>query len=89
MRKCVARVCIYFSAAGGVLAVAWWLIFFHQLLGSNVKVASKCFYQTYIECEVGNIFEWFTGIPYYRPELLWISIGIFLFGMLLLSFPSD
>ena len=89
MRKRVAKLCIFLSAIGGIIAVAWWLIFFHQLLGSNVKVASKCFYRTYRECEIGNIFEWFTGIPYYRPELLWVSVGTFLFGMFLLSFSSE
>ena len=89
MRRRTAQILILLGAGGGLISVAWWLLFFFQLLGQNVKAASKCFYQTHAECEIVGILEFFVGIPFYKPELLWISMGVFFVGLIVFSFPSD
>ena len=61
------------AAVGFVAALVWWLSFFHQMLGEDVKKASECFYSTTLECEIGNVIGGFMDIPPYDPVLLWAS----------------
>ena len=71
------------GALGFVAATAWWLLFFEPLLGESVKEASACFYQTTLECEVGNLVGQIGNVPPYSPESLWASAAAFIVGVLI------
>ncbi|MBT3659846.1 MAG: hypothetical protein HOB37_15260 [Rhodospirillaceae bacterium] len=73
---------------GFVIALAWWLLFFHQMLGDDVKAASECFYRTTVQCEIGNFVGSFFDTPPYEPALLWASAGTFVVGLLISVFTS-
>ncbi|MBT6093845.1 MAG: hypothetical protein HOH04_03115 [Rhodospirillaceae bacterium] len=77
------KLLILFGLATFMAALAWWLAFFHQMLGDDVKRASECFYSTTLECEVGNMVGHFMDIPPYDPVALWISGVIFGMGLLI------
>lgn len=66
-----------------VAAVAWWYLFFEQMLGENVKQASECFYFTTDSCSVGNLVGYFGDIPTYSPFAFWISVMTMALGLLL------
>lgn len=68
---------------GFVGATAWWYMFFEGLLGTSVKEASACFYQTTSSCEVGNMIGAFGEMPTYSPMALWVSVGLFVGGGLI------
>jgi hypothetical protein len=55
-------------------------------MGENVKDASACFYQTTMECKVGNLVGQVGDIPPYSPVSLWVSgvvfgVGIVMYGL--------
>ncbi len=71
---------------GGVAFIAaliWWMTFFRQMLGEDVKRASECFYSTTLECEIGNVVGSFMDIPPYDPVLLWGAGVLFGAGLLI------
>ena len=72
-----------FGATGCGTALIWWLWFFHQMLGDDVKAASECFYTTTVQCEVGNFVGFFMDVPPYEPALLWFAGGAFGLGLLI------
>lgn len=65
-----------------LLALIWWLGFFHQMLGDDIKRASECFYSTTMECQIGNLIGGFTDIPAYDPILLWVAGAMMGLGLL-------
>jgi len=76
------KILIGLGVFGFVAATAWWLLFFEPLLGVSVKDASACFYQTTVECEVGNLVGQIGDVPPYSPASLWISSVVFIVGIL-------
>lgn len=66
-------------------AVGWWYAFYEQFLGQDVKEASECFYYTTNLCAFGDMAEVVSNIPAYSPVLLWVAIGIFVVGVLLIA----
>lgn len=66
-----------------ICAVAWWLMFFEQMLGTAVKQASQCFYYTTIKCEAVSAIDLFFDVPAYSPMILWAAAGLFAAGALL------
>ena len=77
------KILVGLGVLGFVAATAWWYLFFEQLLGEKVKDASACFYQTTMECEVGNLVGQLGDIPPYSPASLWISSVVFAVGVLI------
>lgn len=87
------RTAMFFRSAGKLLmtlgviffisAVAWWLVFFEQMLGTAVKQASQCFYYTTVECEAVAAIDLFFDVPAYSPMILWLAGGLFAAGALL------
>lgn len=67
-------------------AVAWWYLFFEQVLGKDVKKASECFYYTSELCSLGEIVGTVGHIPTYSPVPFWASVAAFVTGIALLSF---
>ena len=65
-----------------LLALIWWLGFFHQMLGNDIKRASECFYSTTMECQIGNLIGGFMDIPAYDPILLWVAGAMMGLGLL-------
>ncbi|MDD9878767.1 MAG: hypothetical protein OXR84_15135 [Magnetovibrio sp.] len=78
----VGKVIMLMGATGAGAALVWWLLFFHQMLGEDVKAASECFYRTTVECEIGNFVGLFMDTPPYEPALLWLSGAAFAIGLL-------
>lgn len=69
-----------------VAAVVWWYMYYEQLLGTDVKRLSKCFYETTPSCALGNkIVSAFGDIPPYSPDLLWLAAGMFGAGIILIG----
>lgn len=67
-------------------AVAWWYLFYEQVLGENVQMARDCFYHTTDTCAVGNLVLEYTGnIPPYDPMVLWVAGILAVVGVLVLS----
>lgn len=78
------------GVAGFAVAVAWWYLFFEQMLGVDVKAASECFYTTTVQCEVGNFVGAFLEMPPYNPVFLWASGTAFALGLLISALtPPD
>ncbi len=68
-----------------VVAVAWWYLFYSQFFGDDVKRASDCFYYTTDLCSVGNLAAVISDVPVYSPIVLWIAVGVFALGFVLLA----
>lgn len=81
MIRVFGKLLIFLGFAGFCAATAWWYMFFHQMLGDNVKHASECFYQTTNLCTVADMSDFAFNIPAYRPALLWISAVVFVIGL--------
>ena len=79
---------MWLGIAGFIAATAWWLLFFEQMLGDNVKEASVCFYKTTTECEVGNMFGRIGDLPPYEPYSLYVSTALFVIGILIYGLSS-
>lgn len=72
--------------ASFVASVAWWYLFYAQLLKEDVKTASACFYQTTTDCAIGNVVISALGdIPVYSPDLLWLAGGLVGLGIILIG----
>jgi len=84
----IGKMFMLFGAVGCAAALAWWLWFFHQMLGDDVKAASECFYMTTVQCEVGNFVGLFTDVPPYNPTLLWFSGAALGVGILISTLTS-
>ena len=79
----VGKLIMLLGGVGAVAALVWWVLFFHQMLGEDVKAASECFYRTTVECEIGNFVGFFMEWPPYEPALLWFSGVAFAIGLLI------
>jgi len=66
-----------------VAAVAWWYLFFEQMLGENVKQASECFYFTTDRCSLGQVVGFLGDIPTYSPFAFWIAVGTMTCGLII------
>jgi hypothetical protein len=87
MIRSIGRLMMVLGGAGCVTAVAWWMAFFYEMLGDNVKQASECFYMTTTECEIGNMVGSFLAeLPPYDPVMLWASVGLAVVGLLIAVF---
>lgn len=86
MVRSIGKMLITVGGVGCVAALAWWLSFFHQMLGDDVKRASECFYRTTTECEIGNLVGLFMDVPPYEPALLWFSAATMVLGLLVYIF---
>jgi hypothetical protein len=82
MIRSIGKMMMWVGAVGCGAALVWWLSFFHQMLGDDVKRASECFYRTTMECEVGNLIGGFMDVPPYDPVLLWWTGGLLVAGAL-------
>ncbi len=78
----IAILLISLGSAGFVAAVAWWFLFFEQMLGTDVKTASQCFYRTTLECQVGNFVGLLMEISPYEPIFMWATIAAMISGFL-------
>ena len=77
------------GATGFVAAVAWWFMFFEQMLGIAVKAASECFYRTTLECQAGNFVGSFMEKSPYEPMFMWIVVAVAIIGFLVYIFTSE
>ena len=77
------------GATGFVAAVAWWFMFFEQMLGIDVKAASECFYRTTLECQAGNFVGSFMEKSPYEPMFMWIVVAVAIIGFLVYIFTSE
>jgi len=86
MLRQLGKALILAGFASFMTSVAWWYLFFSQLLKEDVKRASGCFYKTTTDCAIGNVVISAVGdIPAYSPDLLWLAgvltgLGIILIG---------
>ncbi|NQV45186.1 MAG: hypothetical protein HQ501_09800 [Rhodospirillales bacterium] len=86
MLKQLGKGLILAGFASFAASVAWWYLFFAQLLKEDVKQASACFYQTTTDCAIGNmVISTFGDIPAYSPDLLWLAAGLVGLGIMLLG----
>lgn len=81
MIRVLGKLLMFLGLAGFCAATAWWYLFFHQMLGANVKQASACFYQTTGMCHVADMSAFAFTVPAYRPVLLWLSATLFIVGL--------
>ncbi len=86
----LGKLFVWVGVLGFVLAVAWWYLFFEQMLGQNVNQARECFYYTSEACaagntigEVGRTLGALADIPAYSPAALWAAVGVFVLGLAL------
>lgn len=77
----VGNVVLLLAVAAFAVATAWWISFFHELLGEDFQVARECFYWTTDLCILKEAGAIFADIPVYDPMLLWVSGGMLLFGL--------
>ena len=88
----VRRISIFLmciGAAGFVAAVAWWFMFFEQMLGIDVKIASECFYRTTLECQAGNFVGSFMEKSSYEPTFMWAMVTVTIIGFLVYIFTPE
>jgi hypothetical protein len=89
MIRMIGRVFVVTGAAGFVGAVGWWFMFFHQMLGDNVKQVSGCFYSTTLQCAVADAAGSMLEIPPYDPKLLWGAGAVAAVGLLIGIFAPE
>ena len=77
------------GATGFVAAVAWWFMFFEQMLGIDVKIASECFYRTTLECQAGNFVGSFMEKSPYEPMFMWAMVAAAIIGFLVYILTSE
>ena len=82
----IAMLLMSIGGAGFVAAVAWWFMFFEQILGTDVKTARECFYRTTLECQVGNFVGSFMETSPYEPMFMWASMAVMIIGFLVYAF---
>ncbi len=64
-----------------VVATAWWIIFFYDILGEDFQVARECFYMTTNLCALKSSAALFSDIPEYDPKALWAGGAAFVLGL--------
>lgn len=64
-----------------VVATAWWIVFFYDILGEDFQVARECFYATTSLCSLKASAALFSDVPEYSPELLWAGAALFILGL--------
>jgi len=69
------------SVAAFVVATAWWIVFFHEVLGDKFQLARECFYWTADLCALKTPAGLFVDVPVYNPALLWVSATLFAGGL--------
>ena len=89
MIRLFGRILLITGATGFVGAVGWWFMFFHQMLGDNVKQASECFYSTTLQCGVADAVGGVLDIPPYDPKLLWGAAAVAAVGLLINVFAPE
>jgi hypothetical protein len=89
MIRMFGRILMITGIAGFAGAVGWWFMFFHQMLGDNVKQASECFYSTTLQCAVADAVGSVLDIPPYDPQLLWGAAAVSAVGFLLHAFAPE
>ena len=85
----ISMLLMIIGAAGFVAAVAWWFMFFEQMLGIDVKIASECFYRTTLECQAGNFVGSFMEKSPYEPMFMWAMVAAAIIGFLVYNFTSE
>lgn len=71
-----------FGIAGFVVATAWWMVFFHEVLGDEFQLARECFYWTTDLCALKSPASLLVDVPEYEPRLLWLSGVLFAAGLI-------
>ena len=79
----LGNILMLIGLAGFLTATAWWLSFFHDILGDNFQIARDCFYWTANFCTPARAAAIFADVPAYDPWLLWVSVGVFFVGVFL------
>jgi len=69
------------SVAAFVVATAWWIVFFHEVLGDKFQMARECFYWNADLCALKSPAGLFVDVPVYDPALLWLSGVMFASGL--------
>lgn len=69
------------AAATFTVATAWWITFFHELLGDRFQIARECFYWTTELCSLKEAGGLISDVPVYQPEVLWVAGGLLVFGL--------
>mgnify|MGYP000038279653 CR=1 FL=1 len=72
---------IVFAVAAFVVATAWWITFYHEILGDEFQMARECFYWTSDLCSLSSPAGLFADVPVYDPGLLWASGALFALGL--------
>ena len=70
-----------------VAAVAWWVLYFEQFHGLEVKQASACFYYFEENCTPSALDKLLqeSRVPPYSPIAFWGSVAIFSLGVIVLA----
>ncbi len=89
MIRSIGKILFATGIAGFVAALIWWFMFFHQMLGENVKRASECFYRTTLECGVADAIGGVMDVPPYDPRLLWAAVALVVVGFLIAAFVPE
>jgi hypothetical protein len=69
------------SVAAFVVATAWWIAFFHEVLGDRFQLARECFYWNADLCALKTPAGLFVDVPVYNPALLWVTGALFVGGL--------
>lgn len=72
---------ILFGVLGFVGATAWWISFFYDVMGDDFQMARECFYKTTEICSLKGLAAPFADVPEYDPNFLWLSVGLFIAGL--------
>ena len=69
------------GVAACIVATAWWIVFFYDILGADFQVARECFYATTNLCSLEASAALFSEIPEYTPKFLWAGVAMFFIGL--------
>ncbi|MDB9703037.1 hypothetical protein OAA86_02945 [Rhodospirillales bacterium] len=69
------------GVAAFIVATAWWIVFFYDILGADFQVARECFYETTNLCSLEASAALFSEIPEYTPKFLWAGVAMFFIGL--------
>jgi len=64
-----------------IVATAWWITFFYDILGADFQVARECFYATTNLCSLKASAALFSDVPEYSPRLLWAGGALLILGL--------
>jgi len=80
------RALVLLGFAGFLVVTVWWYLFYSDILRTDVKLASECFYFTTLGCSAENFLGfWLSDFSVYRPEFLWLSILAIVVGLGLIA----